>query len=182
MLRRVQYCKQPSFLTSPPSPSNLYPVVHHQPGWRFASNTCVPLFRCHAGEKTLNRQSTPHVHFLPIMEGKPLTDTHATLARRVALPIGASRDNVKLVVSPDNNGLRVTFSAEGHRTMSKAVRLPFDALFEDISATFTPELTSERGRGGRAANSRVAKRGGVSGLEITVGRVPPQLPKSIEIK
>lgn len=90
---------------------------------------------------------------------------------------------MKLMVSPDNNGLRVTFSAEGHRTMSKAVRLPLDALFEDISATFTPEKVSESGRaGGRAAASRNKKRRGVSGLEITVGRVAPQLPKSIEIK
>lgn len=122
--------------------------------------------------------------------------------RRVALPDGATRDDVKLMVSPDNNGLHVTFSAEGHRTMSKAVRLPFDALFEDISATFSPEKAttssssssasastsaSERGgrpRGRAAGVSKTKKRGGrgVSGLDITVGRVPPQLPKSIEIK
>lgn len=89
-----------------------------------------------------------------------------TRARRVALPNGATRDDVKLMVTPYNNDLRVIFFGEGHRTVSKAVHLPSDALFTDISATFTPETGSKT-------------RGGVSGLEITVGRV---LPKSIDIK
>ena len=113
-------------------------------------------------------------------------------ARRVALPHGATRGDVKLMVTPYNNDLRVIFFAEDHRTVSKAVHLPRDALFTDISAAFTPEAASEKGREGTsdAANDRKARggrsvvsgnktRGGVSSLEITVGRV---LPKSIDIK
>lgn len=73
------------------------------------------------------------------------------------------------MVTPCNNDLRVIFIADGHRTVSKAVHLPYDALFTDISAAFTPETGSEKKKRG----------GGVSSLEITVGRV---LPKSIDIK
>lgn len=115
-----------------------------------------------------------------------------TRARRVALPDGATRDDVKLMVTPYNNDLRVIFFGEGHRTVSKAVHLPRDALFTDISATFTPETAPEkeregvsdassgrRARGGRAATSENQTCGGVSSLEMTVGRV---LPKSIDIK
>lgn len=96
------------------------------------------------------------------------------------------------MVSPANNGLRVTFYAEGHRTVSKAVHLPCDALFTDISAAFTPEAEHKKTRegvgdaagdgrasGSSAETSGKKTRGGVSGLEITVGRV---LPKSIDIK
>ena len=88
--------------------------------------------------------------------------------RRVALPHGATRDDVKLMVTPFNNDLRVIIFAEDHRTVSKAVHLPRDALFTDISAAFTPDTV--------ASNK---EREGVSSLEITVGRV---LPKSIDIK
>eukprot|EP00752_Nemacystus_decipiens_P012769 g11308.t2 len=111
---------------------------------------------------------------------------------KVALPHGATRDDVKLMVTPYNNDLRVIFFSEGHRTVSKAVHLPCDALFTDISAAFTPETVSEKEREGvsdvandrqpRGARSAVAgskTRGGVSSLDITVGRV---LPKSIDIK
>lgn len=115
-----------------------------------------------------------------------------TLARRVALPTGATRDDVKLMVTPYNNDLRVIFVAEGNRTVSKAVHLPHDALLTEISATFTPETVPENDREGmsdaandsqarsnRAVNSGTKTRAGVSSLEITVGRV---LPKSIDIK
>lgn len=99
------------------------------------------------------------------------------------------------MVTPYNNDLRVIFFAEDHRTVSKAVHLPRDALFTNISAAFTPETVSakdregvsdasandaRKARGGRSAASGSKKRGGdVSSLEITVGRV---LPKSIDIK
>ncbi|CAM9450348.1 unnamed protein product [Hapterophycus canaliculatus] len=90
---------------------------------------------------------------------------------RVALPEGATRDDVKLMVTPGSHSLRVTFFAEGNRRVSKAVSLPFDALFSEISASFTPEASKKKRAAGR-----------VSRLEVTVGRAPPQLPKSIEIK
>lgn len=113
-----------------------------------------------------------------------------TRARRVALPNGATRDDVQLMVTPYNNDLRVIVIADGNRTVSKAVKLPCDALFTDISARFTPETVPEKGmsdeandrktRGSRAAASgKKTRGGGVSSLEITVGRV---LPKSIDIK
>lgn len=75
------------------------------------------------------------------------------------------------MVTPGNHSLRVTFSAEGNRQVSKAVSLPWDALFSEISAAFTPE-TSRKKRAG----------GGVSRLEVTVGRAAPQLPQNIDIK
>ncbi|CAM9827716.1 unnamed protein product [Scytosiphon promiscuus] len=90
---------------------------------------------------------------------------------RVALPEGATRDDVKLMVTPGNHSLRVTFFAEANRKVSKAVSLPWDALFSEISAALTPE-TSKKKRAG----------GGVSRLEVTVGRAAPQHPKSIDIK
>lgn len=91
------------------------------------------------------------------------------------------------MVTPDNNGLRVAFFGEGNHMVSKAVCLPSDASFSDISARFTPEPRSKRGRGGAAAGDDVEGRGAkksrnVSGLEVAVGRAAPQLPKSIEIK
>eukprot|EP00903_Cladosiphon_okamuranus_P005716 g5675.t1 len=111
---------------------------------------------------------------------------------KVALPTGATRDDVKLVVTPYNNDLRVIFFAKGNRTVLKAVHLPLDALFTEISATFTPEAVTENDREGMsdAANDRQAHGSGVaasatktcagvSSLEITVGRV---LPQSIDIK
>lgn len=99
-------------------------------------------------------------------------------------------------MTPYNNDLRVIFSTDGNRTVSKAVRLPRDALFTDISASFTPDTETEpekekgregtsdascdrKARGSRAAKSGKKTRGGVSSLDISVGRV---LPKSIDIK
>lgn len=74
------------------------------------------------------------------------------------------------MVTPGNHSLRVTF-AEGSRKASKAVSLPWDALFSEISAAFTPESSKKKRAGG-----------GVSRLDVTVGRVAPQVPKSIDIK
>lgn len=104
-------------------------------------------------------------------------------ARRFALPQGATRDDVELMVTPDNNGLRVAFFGEGNHMVSKAVCLPSDASFSDISARFTPE-PRKRGRGGAAGGGleggKISRN--VAGLEVSVGRAAPQLPKSIEIK
>lgn len=89
----------------------------------------------------------------------------------MALPEGAKRDNVKLTVSPDDI-LRVSFAAEGQRSVSKDVRLPRDALVAQVSAKFQAEsdgdVTAEEGEG-------------VSALEITVAKSVPPEPKTIEI-
>ncbi|CAM9245368.1 unnamed protein product [Ectocarpus sp. 12 AP-2014] len=102
---------------------------------------------------------------------------------KFALPQGATRDDVELMVTPDNNGLRVAFFGEGNHMVSKAVYLPSDASFSDISARFTPE-PRKRGRGGAAGGGLEGgkKSRNVAGLEVAVGRAAPQLPKSIEIK
>lgn len=102
---------------------------------------------------------------------------------RVSLPEGATRDDVKLTITPDN-ALRVSFSAEGRRSISKDVRLPADALFSEISAKFEAEEEGEEGSKGKETGSEevvAAVVGGVSGLKVSVGKALPPQPKRVNI-
>lgn len=106
--------------------------------------------------------------------------------RRIALPEGTTRDNVKLSVNPDRS-LRITASAavaEGtpDRSVYKDVVLPKDALLSDVSAKFEAEQLRDDGKkDADGASSNDAGVGAVSGLEITVGKVVPPQPKTIDI-
>lgn len=83
---------------------------------------------------------------------------------------------MKLTVTPDNT-IRVSFSPDaGARSAFKDVRLPRNALLSEISAKFQAEPESEQGEGERAVIGA-----GISGLEITVGKVVPPAPTVIDI-
>ena len=95
------------------------------------------------------------------------------------MPEGATRENVKLSVTPDN-ALRVAFSPEDRSPISKVVHLPLDAIFSNVSARFNGEKSQKDGYG--VSNSGGGGGGGVSSLEVTLGRSPPLLPMSIDIE
>lgn len=106
-------------------------------------------------------------------------------SRRIALPEGTTRDNVKLSVNPDRS-LRVTASAaaaEGapDRSVYKDVFLPKDALLSNVSAKFEAEQLQGGDKKDEGASTKDAGTGAVSGLEVTVGRVAPPEPQSINI-
>lgn len=93
---------------------------------------------------------------------------------RVSLPEGAARDDVKLTITPDN-ALRVSFSAEGRRSLSKEVRLPEDALVSETSAKFEAEDHQEEDEG--EPGSEV----GVASLTVSVGKAVPPQPRRVDI-
>ena len=99
---------------------------------------------------------------------------------RIALPEGATRDDVKLAVTPEKS-LSVSFAAKGRMPLSKDVRLPSDAILLDVAAKF--EAEQEEGRGGESGqiSATAAARGAVSGLLVTVGRTAPLRANLIDI-
>lgn len=106
---------------------------------------------------------------------------------RVALPEGATRDSVKLTVTP-RDFLRISYQLDDGRSfpMSKDVRLPKDALLSEISAKFEAEDTVETEKNvesGETSGEAPASTGGggVSSLEVTVGKAVPPQPKQVEI-
>lgn len=108
----------------------------------------------------------------------------AVLCDRVALPEGATREDVKLVITPENY-VRVSFATEGRRSIYKDVRLPKDALLSEISAKFVAEQQQQQQQQEKSAaedgeGSSTAEQG-VSSLEIKVGRELPQASKRIDI-
>lgn len=97
---------------------------------------------------------------------------------RFSLPEGATRKNVKLTVTPDK-AIRVNFSPDGRRSVSKYVRLPWDASLSEISAKFKEDESRQRGGGKKASRTG----GDVSRLTVTVGRkAPPPQPNMIDIE
>lgn len=92
----------------------------------------------------------------------------------MALPEGATREDVGLTVTEDMT-LRVTLTRPGRRAISKEVRLPWDAVYSEVSARFNVEEATE-GQGGPAASKAA-----VSGLEVVVGRADAAESRQIEI-
>lgn len=93
---------------------------------------------------------------------------------RVSLPEGATRDDVKLTMTPDN-ALRVSFSAEGRRSLAKEVRLPGDAQVSEISAKFEAEDHREEEEGEPGSEA------GIASLTVFVGKAVPPQPRRVDI-
>lgn len=99
------------------------------------------------------------------------------VANRVSLPEDATRDGIKLVVTP-NNTLRVSYTSEGRRSLFKDVNLPKDADLSQISAKFEAEHKETDGENGGNSVSV----GAVSALEVTVGKAAVPEPKRVNIE
>ena len=101
----------------------------------------------------------------------------------MSLPEGATRKDVKLLVTPDN-ALRVDFSPPERPPISKVIHLPLDAIFSNVSARFNEEQSQKENNHGVSNSSGGNGKGGggVSSLEVTLGKSPPLQHMSIDIE
>lgn len=99
---------------------------------------------------------------------------------RIALPEGATRDNVVLTVLPSDS-LHILFSPEDSRPVSRNVRLPRDAVLSQTKAMFEGEAEEVEEAEWKKAGGP-ASQNGVCMLEVVVGKAIPPEPQHIEIQ